>query len=83
MNIVDFKVPILIDSDAEIIKWYKSENDNIFIGEMLLELEVEKVIFAVESEYAGKIISILKKENDRVKVGDILCKIEIAGTAAD
>ena len=77
MEIIDFTVPALIDDDAEIIKWYKVKNDIIVRGELLLELEVEKVIFAVESEYPGKIISILKRENERVKVGDSLCKIEI------
>ena len=39
MNIVDFKVPFLIDTDAEIIKWHRNENDTITEGEILLELE--------------------------------------------
>ena len=77
MKVIDFTVPALIDDDAEIIKWHKDENETILVGELLLELEVEKVIFAVESEYTGEIISILKRENERVKVGDSLCKIEI------
>ena len=58
--------------EGSILKWIKSNGDNISKGDMILEIETEKVVNEMESPEDGKIIKICANEGDTVPVGSII-----------
>jgi len=82
-KIVEFKVPVDIwprrrDWRAKVSRWLKKEGDEINVGDVIVELEIEKAIMGLESPYKGKIIEIKAKEGDEVNPGDLLALIEVS-----
>ncbi len=71
---VEICVPPLGESivDAVIVAWLKSEGDTVKQGEVLVELETDKVNVEVNAEQSGVLEKILKKEGDVVTVGEVL-----------
>ena len=78
MKNVDLLVPKLgMDTtEAAITTWLVSEGASVEIGTPLVELETEKVTFAVESEVAGTIANIVELEGAVVPIGGLLAIIE-------
>ena len=70
----DIRVPALGESivDAVIAAWLKSEGDQIKQGEVLVELETDKVNVEVSAEQSGVLQKILKQTGDVVTVGEVL-----------
>ena len=60
---------------AKVVRWLKHEGEAVKQGELLVELETEKVSYELESPYAGVILKILAKEAMEVPVGEPLCQI--------
>ena len=58
--------------EGSILKWIKSNGDNISKGDMILEIETEKVVNEMESPEDGKILKICANEGDTVPVGSII-----------
>ena len=58
--------------EGSILKWIKSNGDDISKGDMILEIETEKVVNEMESPEDGKIIKICASEGDTVPVGSII-----------
>ena len=58
--------------EGSILKWIKSNGDDISKGDMILEIETEKVVNEMESPEDGKIIKICANEGDTVPVGSII-----------
>lgn len=56
----------------------KENGDNIQKGDVLFEVETEKVVSEIESEEAGKIVNLYFKEGDNIKVDEIIAEIETA-----
>jgi len=54
---------------GRIVKWLKKEGDRVKKGDILFELETEKVVFEVEAEKPGILSSIQAKRGDMVRVG--------------
>jgi pyruvate dehydrogenase E2 component (dihydrolipoamide acetyltransferase) len=52
-----------------IVKWLKSEGDQVEKGEPLYELDTEKVTQEVESDAAGVLLKILAGEGEEIEVG--------------
>ena len=52
-----------------IVKWLKSEGDQIEKGEPLYELDTEKVTQEVEADASGVLLRILAGEGDEIEVG--------------
>ncbi|CAL4321107.1 dihydrolipoyllysine-residue succinyltransferase [Buchnera aphidicola] len=71
-------VPELPESinSATVIKWHKKIDDIIKIDEVLVDIETEKVILEIPSEFSGKLIKISAPENTVVKNRQILGYIE-------
>jgi pyruvate dehydrogenase E2 component (dihydrolipoamide acetyltransferase) len=63
-------------TEAAVTSWLVTEGGSIQIGTPLVELETEKVTFAVESEVAGTLAKILQPEGAVVPVGGILAILE-------
>ncbi len=81
-RIVELKVPVHIwprrrDWVAKVVRWLKREGDLVSKGEVIVELELEKVILGIESEYSGKIVKIVAKEGSEVAPDSTLALIEI------
>ena len=72
------QVPQLGESitEATVSAWLKSAGDLVADGDILVELETDKVMVEVPATQAGVIQAILKQEGDRVEVGEALCTID-------
>jgi 2-oxoglutarate dehydrogenase E2 component (dihydrolipoamide succinyltransferase) len=73
-------VPELGESvlEATVSRWLKKEGDRIEQGEVLVELETDKVNLEVGATESGVIDRILHREGEDVKVGDVLATLELA-----
>ncbi|MHB8618093.1 MAG: 2-oxoglutarate dehydrogenase complex dihydrolipoyllysine-residue succinyltransferase [Chloroflexota bacterium] len=77
----EVSVPMLGESvlEATVGHWLKHEGDSVAVGELLVELETEKVNAEVAADEAGVVESILHQEGDTVHPGDILAVIRGPG----
>src|SRR5689334_22501809 len=71
-------VPELGESvlEATVSRWLKKEGDYVNAGEVLVELETDKVNLEVGAKSAGVLQKISVTEGGDVKVGDVLGTIE-------
>ncbi|WP_010272892.1 biotin/lipoyl-containing protein, partial [Paenibacillus senegalensis] len=80
----EIKVPELGESIAEgtIFKWLVKEGDTVQQGDVLAELETDKVNLEVSAEQSGTITKIVKGEGENVVVGEVIGTIEEGDVAA-
>ncbi len=78
MKQVEVRVPKLgMDTtEAVVTAWMVAEGQQVEKGTPLVELETEKVNFAVESEVRGSVAKILQSAGALVPVGDVLALID-------
>src|SRR5579875_2305590 len=71
-------VPELGESvlEATVGHWRKKEGDRVSPGEVVVELETDKVDLEVGAEQAGVLVKIERKEGEDVRIGDVLGLIE-------
>jgi 2-oxoglutarate dehydrogenase E2 component (dihydrolipoamide succinyltransferase) len=71
-------VPELGESvlEATVGHWRKKEGDRVSPGEVVVELETDKVDLEVGAEQAGVLARIERKEGEDVHIGDVLGVIE-------
>ena len=62
-----------------IVRWLKSEGDQVEKGEPLYELDTEKVTQEVEADSSGVLLKILANEGDEIEVGKAIAVIGEAG----
>ena len=69
------KVPLLPESvnDATVSKWLHDVGDTIEEGDVIAELETDKIMLEVPANQAGVITEILKPEGSQVKADEVLC----------
>ena len=82
---VEIVVPELGESvvEATIATWMVKEGDAVNAGDILVELETDKVNLEVESPTAGVVSSLKVAEGDDVNIGDVIATIQPgAGGAA-
>ncbi|HEX5411313.1 MAG TPA: 2-oxoglutarate dehydrogenase complex dihydrolipoyllysine-residue succinyltransferase [Terriglobia bacterium] len=75
-------VPELGESvvEATVGHWRKQKGDRVAVGDVLVELETEKVDLEVGAERSGVLARIERKEGEDVKIGDLLGVIDEATT---
>jgi 2-oxoglutarate dehydrogenase E2 component (dihydrolipoamide succinyltransferase) len=75
---VEILVPEMGESvwEATVASWLKKEGDYVNVGEVLVELETDKVNLEVGAKNAGKLATIKVQEGEDVKVGDVLAVID-------
>ncbi|RED55481.1 2-oxoglutarate dehydrogenase complex dihydrolipoyllysine-residue succinyltransferase [Cohnella lupini] len=80
----DIIVPAMGESITEgtISKWIVKVGDSVSQGDLLLELETDKVNLEISAEQDGVITEILMNEGDNVKIGEAVGRIGEAGQAA-
>jgi 2-oxoglutarate dehydrogenase E2 component (dihydrolipoamide succinyltransferase) len=73
-------VPELGESvvEATVGHWRKNQGDRVAVGDILVELETEKVDLEVGAERNGVLTRIERNEGEDVKIGDVLGVIEEA-----
>ena len=74
-------VPELGESvlEATVSRWHKKEGDLVKVGEVLVELETDKVNLEVGAKSAGVLAKIDVPEGSDVKVGEVLGTIDENG----
>lgn len=79
----EIKVPDLGESISEgtIYKWLVKEGDTVGQGDVLAELETDKVNLEISAEEDGVISSILRQAGDNVAVGEAIGIIDTAAGA--
>src|SRR5215472_9036165 len=82
---VEVCVPTLGESivDATIASWQKKEGDLVQRGEVLLELETDKINVEVNAEQDGVLRKITKQVGDVVAVGEVIAVIEESASATE
>jgi 2-oxoglutarate dehydrogenase E2 component (dihydrolipoamide succinyltransferase) len=81
---IEIKVPQMGESvvEATVGEWLKKEGDTVNLGDVLVELETDKVDVEVGAESSGVLGKILVASGEDVQVGDVLGVIEPNGSAA-
>ncbi len=71
-------VPALGESvvEARIAHWMKKEGERVNIGDILVELETEKVNVEVAAQNEGVIVRIISAEDTTVHIGDAIAEID-------
>lgn len=80
----EVKVPQAGESitEATISQWLVKEGDAVNAGDILFELETDKVNMEVTAEASGVVSSILRQSGENVKVGEVVAHIGVSGAAA-
>ncbi|MBE2316831.1 2-oxo acid dehydrogenase subunit E2 [Solirubrobacter sp. CPCC 204708] len=80
----DVAMPRLSDSMEEgtILKWLKSDGDEVSKGDELVEIETDKANMTYEADEAGT-LEIVAQEGDTLPVGETICRIGEGGGASD
>jgi pyruvate dehydrogenase E2 component (dihydrolipoamide acetyltransferase) len=78
----DVVMPRLSDSMEEgtILKWLKSDGDEIARGDELVEIETDKATMTYEADTAGT-LAIVAQEGDTLPIGELIARIGAAGEA--
>jgi 2-oxoglutarate dehydrogenase E2 component (dihydrolipoamide succinyltransferase) len=78
---IQIAVPNLGESvvEATVGEWHKREGDKVAIGDVLVEMETDKVDVEVGAEATGVLVKIWRQTGDDVQVGDVLAEIDPNG----
>ncbi|MCQ6557701.1 2-oxoglutarate dehydrogenase complex dihydrolipoyllysine-residue succinyltransferase [Paenibacillus mendelii] len=73
----DIKVPEMGESITEgtIAKWVVKEGEQVKQGDVLAELETDKVNIEISAEVDGVISQILRQEGETVQIGEVIAQI--------
>ncbi|WP_438347336.1 2-oxoglutarate dehydrogenase complex dihydrolipoyllysine-residue succinyltransferase [Paenibacillus sp. FA6] len=76
-------VPAMGESITEgtIYKWHVKEGEAVKLGDVLLELETDKVNLEMSAEIDGVIEKILRQNGDTVQIGEVIGRIQSGGEA--
>lgn len=80
--LVNVTVPVLAESvpDATLLEWNKKAGDTVTEGEMLIELETDKVVLEVVAPASGLLAEVFYQTGDTVLSQAVLAKIDTGGT---
>ena len=78
-------MPRLSDSMEEgtILRWIKSQGDEVAVGDELVEIETDKANMVYESDLDGTIVEVLAQEGDTLPVGDPIARVGDASEVVD
>ncbi|SDD70743.1 2-oxoglutarate dehydrogenase E2 component [Paenibacillus sp. UNCCL117] len=80
----EIKVPEMGESITEgtISRWIVQEGQNVRQGDLLLELETDKVNMEISAEQDGVIDKILKQEGENVQIGEVIGMISVGAASS-
>lgn len=81
---VEIKVPPMGESisEATVAGWRKKPGDPVAAGDVLVELETDKVTMEVPAPSAGVLLNIVKKSGEVVRLGETLATLDESAVAA-
>lgn len=71
------------DSEGFVVNWFKEEGQAVRVGELLLEVQFDKVSMEIDAPANGFLLKILSKQGEVVKPGQPLCLIQEEGEAEE
>jgi pyruvate dehydrogenase E2 component (dihydrolipoamide acetyltransferase) len=76
-------MPRLSDSMEEgtVLRWLKSEGDEVAVGDELVEIETDKANMVYESDAAGTLIELVAGEGDTLAIGEVIARVGEASEA--
>jgi pyruvate dehydrogenase E2 component (dihydrolipoamide acetyltransferase) len=79
----DVVMPRLSDSMEEgtVLRWIKSEGDEVAVGDELVEIETDKANMVYESDAAGTLIEIVAGEGETLPIGEVIARVGEADEA--
>lgn len=71
---IEIKVPSLGESENEatLVSWLKSEGDEVWVDDVLAEIESDKITMEITAFEAGVLKSILKEADSMVEPGEVI-----------
>ena len=66
-------------AEATIAKWHKQPGENFKTGDVLYEIETDKVTQEVEATGNGVLLEILVPAGEIAEVGAALCTVDLTG----
>lgn len=66
--------------EATIVAWHVRPGERFRRGDVLYELETEKVTSTVEAPCDGTLLEIVVSEDEDCEVGEVVCRIEAVVT---
>ena len=81
--LIDVRIPTLAESvpDATLLAWKFRAGDRVERGEVLIELETDKVVLEVPAPRAGSLAEIVLGEGETGESGQLIARIETEGQA--
>jgi pyruvate dehydrogenase E2 component (dihydrolipoyllysine-residue acetyltransferase) len=78
----DVVMPRLSDSmeEGSIVRWLKSDGDEVARGEELVEIETDKATITYEADSAG-VLQIIASEGETLPVGEVIARLNGASAA--
>jgi len=70
-------------AEGTLVRWVKSEGDQIERGEVLAEIETDKATVEVESQASGTILKLLAKEGAVLPIGEPMAVVGESGEEVD
>ena len=82
--IVDVRIPTLAESvpDAKLLAWNFRAGDRVERGDVLIELETDKVVLEVPAPQSGTLAEIVLPEGETALSEQIIARIDTAGDGA-
>lgn len=68
------------DWRAKVVAVHKKPGDHVYRGELLAELELEKVVIEVDSPVEGRVLEVFVNPGDQVGPGDPIASISLGIT---
>ncbi len=74
----DIKVPSLGESETEatLINWLKDVGDDVFVDDIIAEIESDKITMEITATESGKLTERLAEEEDTVEPGQVIGRID-------
>ncbi len=74
----EIKVPSLGESDTEatLITWLKDVGDDVFVDDIIAEIESDKITMEITATESGKLVEHLAEEEDTVEPGQVIGRID-------
>ncbi|THF83971.1 2-oxoglutarate dehydrogenase complex dihydrolipoyllysine-residue succinyltransferase [Deinococcus sp. KSM4-11] len=79
----DIKVPVFSESVSEgtLLAWHKHPGEAVKRGDLLAEIETDKVVLEIQAQQDGVLQSVVKNEGDTVLSEEVLGTLGEAGSA--
>lgn len=81
MSIIEVKVPQFSESvsEATMLQWKKNPGEVVIRGEILIELETDKVVLEVPAPVTGVLSQVMRVDGDTVMADEVIAKIDTEG----